>query len=728
VDPAGGAARGGHNVIEVQRRGNDVPAQVHARDSLEALAGDLAASEERYRTLFETMPLGIVHYAADGSVIGANQAASDILGLDLAAAKTWPVVPRGASVREDGSPFPPEELPVSVALRTGQVVTDVIAGVRHGTTGDLRWVQVTAVPDARDGAGRPSRAYAIFTDQTEQRRTEAALDQSTVLLGRLRETNVLGVVVAVEERVSEANDAFLDLVGYSREDLEAGRVTPAAVTPPDWAAAEERARQQLRESGACQPFEMEFVHEAGHRVPVLVGAAAISRHPLRWTAFVIDLSARERAERERAALRARARDHRAEADIARERLTFLMRAGALLAATSDRDELLGQVTRLVVPSLADFCVVFLPTSDGMLRASAIHHRSPARGRLLEALRAEPVPPDGPLAVQRAYSTGSTQLARDLTADMAAATDAEAGLTGIVKPRRPGSAIATPLLGPNGPLGVMMLGRGARRARFTETDVAVIEELGRRLAAGLANTDAFARDHAIAETLQRSLLPAALPDIPGLDIAVRYLPATEGADVGGDWYDAFPVPGGRIGLVTGDVAGHSIASASIMGQVRSLLRGYAIDDPAPERVLERTNTAVTTLLPDVLASVVYAVLDPATGELSYANAGHPPPLIASRGRTEYLDDTSGAMLGASEGQAFTTGHRTLKPGSRLVLYTDGLIEDRRRDITDGLAILAETLRCAGPCSAEQTCATVQEALVGTARRPDDVCLLTARLTR
>ena len=719
---------GGRIVIEVTRRGKDVPAQSRGRDSLEALAGDLAASEERYRTLFETMPLGIVHYDADGSVIGANQAAGDILGLDFETATTWPVLPRGQTVRVDGSPFAAGELPVAMALRDGRVVTDVVAGVRHGVTGELRWVQVTAVPDARDQAGQPSRAYAIFTDQTAQRQTEAALEQSTALLGRLRETNVLGVVVAVEERVTEANDAFLDLVGYSREDLEAGRVTPASVTPADYAPAVERALRELRRTGACQPFEMEFTHEAGHQVPVLVGAAVISRDPLRWTAFVIDLSARERAERERAALRARARDHRAEAEIARERLTFLMRAGALLAATSDRDELLEQVTRLVVPSLADFCVVFLPTPDGLLRASAIHHRSPARARRLAALREQPVPPEGPLAVQRAYVSGTTHLSRDLSADLAAGTDAEAGLIGVVKPRRPGSGIATPLLGRGGPLGVMMLGRGARRARFTETDVAVIEELGRRLAAGLANTDAFARDHAIAETLQRSLLPEALPDIPGLDIAVRYLPATEGADVGGDWYDAFPVPGGRIGLVTGDVAGHSIASAPVMGQVRSLLRAYAIADPEPARVLERTNTAVATLLPDVLASVVYAVLDPVTGELSYGNAGHPPPLVATGGQTEYLDDTDGAMLGAGTGHRFTSGHRKLREGSRLVLYTDGLIEDRRRDITDGLAILAETLRCSGPCSAEQTCATVQEALLGAARRPDDVCLLTARLTR
>ena len=165
----------------------------------------------------------------------------------------------------------------------------------------------------------------------------------------------------------------------------------------------------------------------------------------------------------------------------------------------------------------------------------------------------------------------------------------------------------------------------------------------------------------------------------------------------------------------------------MGQVRSLLRGYAIDDPEPARVLGRTNTALTMLLPDVIASVVYAVLDPVTRELCYANAGHPPPLVVGAGgRTGYLDDAGGAMLGATADVAYSTGRRVLTRGSRLVLYTDGLIEDRRRDITDGLAILADALRRSGPGSAEQTCATVQETFLGRAQRSDDVCLLTARL--
>jgi serine phosphatase RsbU (regulator of sigma subunit) len=255
---------------------------------------------------------------------------------------------------------------------------------------------------------------------------------------------------------------------------------------------------------------------------------------------------------------------------------------------------------------------------------------------------------------------------------------------------------------------------------------VIEELARRLAAGLANVDTSAREHAIAETLQRSLLPTGLPEIPGLDLAVRYLPATDGADVGGDWYDAFEVGGGRIGLVIGDVVGHSIASASVMGQLRSMVRAYAIHQPDPRAVLRRTGTAVARLLPGALATVACAVLDVATGELRFATAGHPPPLLIGRHcGPVFLEEASGIMLGAADDAQLLACRRELAPGAAVLFYTDGLVENRGRDIGEGFSALASAL--AGPATrtAEQICATAGDALLGTGSRPDDVCLLAVR---
>lgn len=590
----------GGDVTGVLLYASDVTDHVKDRRELEALAGRLAETEERLRALFETMPAGVVHYAADGSVTGTNPAARRILGLPESEMIRWPLATVRLAVHPDGSTFLPEELPVFRALTTGEMVSDVVMGVPHGQTGDIRWLVATAVPDTPDREGHPQRAYVMFADLT--------------------------------------------------------------------------------------------------------------------------------ALRQRAELTAREREARSQADSASERLMFLLRAGALVAATRDQNEMLDQLTQLVVPTLADYCVVFLPTADGELLASALTHTDPARAEKLAALREHPIPAAGPMLTQIAYTTGATQLDSDLSTARRERQAAVPEVIEIIASVQPHSALAAPLVAGHERLGVMLFGRNRDRPRFTRTDTEVVEEIARRLAVGLANASTFAREHAIAETLQRSLLAESLPRIPGLDLAVRYLPATEGADVGGDWYDAFAVHGGRVALVTGDVAGHSITSAAIMGQVRTLLRAYAIDNPDPSRVLRRTNTALSKVLPETLASVVYAVLDPATGHLTYANAGHPPPiLVTADGHCEYLVDTSGIMLGAAKEAGFVTHVRRISPGTAMLCYTDGLIEDRHRDIAGGLAILADALKHAAPLTAEAMCATAQSALLGTAERADDVCLLAARLT-
>jgi PAS domain S-box-containing protein len=707
----------------------DVTAHVQDRRALEEVAARLTATEERLRGLFETMPLGVVHYAADGSVLGANPAARQILGLAESEMTTWPLDTARRAVHEDGTPFELDELPVSRALRTGEVTPEVVLGIPHGRTGEIRWTQATAIPDARDGEGRPQRAHVIFTDLTEQRRLEAALRESTSLLGRLREANVLGVMVVGHERIYEANDALLDIIGYGRDDVAAGRLSYQGLTPPEWAHLNDAASDQLLRTGVFQPFEKEYLHRDGHRVPVLVGAAAISHEPLRWVTYVVDLSARQRAERERAELLVRERAAKAEADGARERLTFLLRAGDMVAATRDRDQMLEHAAHLVVPALADHCVVFLPAADGTLHATALAHSDPARAPVLAEFRQHKIPPAGPMSVQIAYSTGVSQLMRDARAQLPRWGDLTPGLVDLLVRLRADSVLSIPLLVDKRPAGVLTLTRDADRPGFASTDVAVVEEFARRLADGLATADTFAREHTIAETLQRSVLPGTLPSIGRLDLAVCYLPATDDADVGGDWYDAFPLDGDRVGLVIGDVTGHNIGSASIMGQVRSMLRAYAINHPDPCEVLARTNTALNRLLPEALATAVYAVLDPATGELSYANAGHLPPLVATgAGQTGYLDDTAGIMLGASPDPIFTPGHRRLSPGSVLLNYTDGLIENGRRDLTDGMEALAGIMRRSADLTAQQACAAARDGLLGSDPRDDDVCLLAVRLER
>ncbi|MCW2929822.1 MAG: putative sensor protein [Actinomycetia bacterium] len=704
--------------------GADVSDHVRDRQRLEELANSLHRSEERYRTLFETLPHGIVLYERDGSVIEANPAAVEVSGLppgEMTAADCARL-----TSHEDGTPYRPDELPAMVALRTGEMVSGVLVSMRNARTGEVRWVQVTGVPAARDAQGRSRRAYSVFTDITEERRAQAGLRESNRLLGRLREANVLGVVVANEEGIQEANDAFLGIVGYTRHDLEAGSLTWDALTPREWVHLNDESVEQLRRTGAFRPYDKEYLHRDGYRVPVLVGAALLDRDPLRWATFVVDLTARQRGEQERAELLAREQAARVAADAAQDRLASLLDAGNLVAATGSRQQLRDQAAQLMVPALADSCAVLPLTAEGMLRAASVVHRDPAKAAILDELRAIDIPPDGPL-LQVPLTQATTRLVTDVSAMMSATSRAPREVADILKRVPLESMIVMPLLiGPR-TAGVVVLGRDAGRPRFTEADVPVIEELSRRLAIGMANVETFAREHTVAETLQHALLPDAPLEIAGLDLAVRYLPATDGVHVGGDWYDVFPLGGDQVALAIGDVAGHSIGSASVMGQVRSLLRAYALQDPAPADVLTRTNAAVCQLLPDAVATVFYAVLDLSTGDLAYANAGHPPALLGSgEGHVEYLDCASGTMLGASADADYPVGHRRLAPGARLLLYTDGLIEDRRRDIAEGFGALARAMRRCLTQTAEQTCQFVQAAMLGSGTRADDVCILAIRI--
>jgi serine/threonine-protein kinase RsbW len=414
-----------------------------------------------------------------------------------------------------------------------------------------------------------------------------------------------------------------------------------------------------------------------------------------------------------------------KADAAQDRLALLLKASSLVAATGSMQELRDQLARLMVPTLADSSAVLLLTEQGSLRAASVIHRDPAKAAILQGLRSIDIPTDGPL-LQAALTQSATQIVTDVAAVMPGLTREAREAADILKRVNLKSMVIMPVMTGERTIGVGVLGRDDDRPRFTETDVAVIAEINHRLAAGWANVETFAREHTVAETLQHALLPESLPRIAGLDLAVRYLPATGGVLVGGDWYDVFPLSRDRVALAIGDVVGHSVRSASVMGQIRSILRVYTVEDPAPEDVVRRTNAAVCQLLPDALATVLYAVLDLSTGDLAYANAGHPPALADGKGHVEYLDVASGVMLGVSPDTDYTVGHRNLAPGSRLLLYTDGLIEDRRRAITEGFDALAQAFRGCPAQTAERTCRCVQSAMLGSGRRDDDVCFLAISL--
>jgi PAS domain S-box-containing protein len=234
-----------------------------------------------------------------------------------------------------------------------------------------------------------------------------------------------------------------------------------------------------------------------------------------------------------------------------------------------------------------------------------------------------------------------------------------------------------------------------------------------------------REHRIAETLQRSLLPERLPEIPGVLLAARYMPATGDVEIGGDWYDVVQLASGRVGVAIGDVAGHGLRAASSMGQLRMALRAYAIRDEAPAEVLTKLHQLVRGLMPKEMATLVYLVLDVEAGMVTFANAGHPPPLlIRGIGDAAYLEGGLAPPLGtASNPYSYHEAMSELPWSSTLLLFTDGLVERRGASIEDGLAQLRESAAGADP-DLDALCDRLLASMVGE-EASDDVALLALR---
>ena len=279
-----------------------------------------------------------------------------------------------------------------------------------------------------------------------------------------------------------------------------------------------------------------------------------------------------------------------------------------------------------------------------------------------------------------------------------------------------SLLGVPLVAGGRVLGVLHVGSLAAR-KFTSQDAELLQLAGDR-AASAVQSMMTRTDRVAALALQRSLVPSALPEIAGAELAARFIPGN--GVVGGDWYDVFVLPSGDLCMVIGDVAGSGLHAAVIMGRMRSALRAYALESADPAEVLAKLDRKMQHFEPDALATVLYAVAEPSLDRVQVSSAGHPPPVIAIPGQpTALADIAADVMIGvAADAERHVTTLKT-PPGTLLCLYTDGLIERPRRPIDDGLAQLCRAVR---PDSAYLACAAVMSAMVGQEPTRDDIALL------
>ncbi|MGW2635826.1 SpoIIE family protein phosphatase [Streptomyces sp. NPDC001348] len=423
------------------------------------------------------------------------------------------------------------------------------------------------------------------------------------------------------------------------------------------------------------------------------------------------------------------------AELARARLDMLYDAGVGIGTSLDVTRTAEELAELAVPRFADFATVDL--FDAVIEGAEPQPGTALRRTACSGIRADaPLYPVG----RRIRFVATSPQARSLAAGQSVVEprlkEAQGWLaqdlerTEQVVEYGIHSLVTVPLRAGSLVLGVANFWRSEKPEPFDAEEVALAEELVARAAVSIDNARRYTREHSMAVALQRSLLPRSLPEQGALEIAYRYLPAQAG--VGGDWFDVLPLSGARVALVVGDVVGHGLHAAATMGRLRTAVHNFSALDLPPDELLALLDELVGRIDQDETpadgaavvtgATCLYAVYDPVSRRCTVARAGHPPPaLVGPDGSVDFPEVPAGPPLGLG-GLPFEAAELELPEGSRLVLYTDGLVEDRDRDIDEGLELLRGALKRAGD-SPEDTCRAVLDRL--PARPSDDVALIVAR---
>ncbi|MER8044391.1 SpoIIE family protein phosphatase [Streptomyces sp. NPDC094032] len=442
------------------------------------------------------------------------------------------------------------------------------------------------------------------------------------------------------------------------------------------------------------------------------------------------------------------------AEVARGRLRLLYEAGTRIGTTLDVVRTAEELSEVAVPRFADFVTVELldPVVRGEEPSGAFTEMR--RTALTGVREGSPLQPVGDLI---RFVVPSTPMASALDEGRAVIQSDLAAADGwrAQDPEGAGEALAyglhslltVPLLARGVVLGMANFWRAADTPEpFGEEDLSFAEELAARAALAIDNARRFTREHTVAVALQRSLLPRVLPDQSAVTVAHRYLPAKAG--VGGDWFDVIPLPGARVALVVGDVVGHGVHAAATMGRLRTAVANFSTLDLPPEELLSHLDELIDRLGEEnesgpesgaepegdgtaegsTGATCLYVIYDPTTGACTMSSAGHPgPALVRPDGSVEFPALPAGLPLGLGLGERpFEAARLRLEPGSKLVMFTDGLLEDRVRDIDTGLALLRKTLSRPDR-SPEQTCADVLAAMLLPVPS-DDIALLVASARR
>jgi PAS domain S-box-containing protein len=661
------------------------------RSRLQRANAELGEAVGLLDVVFEHAPVGIALLDGDLRYVRVNDRLAEINGMPAA---DHP----GRTIGELLPDLPPEvQQDAARVARTGTPLSEVeITGSTPARPGVERHWVASYWPVRRAPGEPPIGVGLVVIEVTERRAAERALREQTdryeALLHALSDVGEGLVVLERDGRCVYANAAFEQLSGYAFPELAAIETLLDLVVEYDDAEVRGRSVRQIEEGGVQPGQPLTLRRRDGARVDLEVGGTPLDVEGRRQLVVVLrDVTDRRRAEAERERLLARA--------------ALLAEASELFDRSLDEELTLRRVARLCVRDIADTCVVLL----GDRRVVAVA-RDEAREQRLAATLAG-----------KGGESALTELVDG------------AGRQVIATPAGLGTArsVVVRLRARGRTHGILAAGFDDLPARSDEDALALFEDLARRAALALDNARLYEERDQVARTLQRSLLPGALPDLPGVELAARYLAAGEGNEVGGDFYDCFATGGGDWALVIGDVCGKGAEAATVTALARYTLRAAAQHTRRPQAVLLELNEALLRQqLGYRFCTVLYASLTPRDDRVTVcvATGGHPLPLVLRAGGEVETTGSPGSLLGILGDPDITEHAIELWPGDALVLVTDGVTEATAADRVAGPGRLTALLeRHAGAQAAAIAEAVERDALEsqgGTAR--DDVAVLVARV--
>jgi PAS domain S-box-containing protein len=654
------------------------------------------------------------------------------------------------SIGEDAA-FPRAGVAAEAGLHSATAVPVVGANGVIGVIELLSRAVRPADPEQTDALSIAGRQLAHYVAHV---RAEERLRESEERAGAIFEA-ALDCVITMDHHgsVVDFNPAAEATFGYSRDDA-VGRPLADLIVPPELRAKHLAGLRRYLETR--QPeimnrrLELEGMRADGTTFPVELTVTRVGRRePPLFAGFLRDITSRRQAETERRRLvkeavasraseeaaRVRAEFARHEAESERARLEFLAYIGMRMASSMDYTTTLEEVARAAVPAIADLCVVTVLEPDGRPQPVAIVHADPERElRAREMVRPESAVSASLPGVAEVMRTGEHELLPDVTDDLLAGSARDEQHLRFLQAMGVRSSLSVPMKAGGRILGVVALGFAESERRFGSDDLVVATALAARAGLHIENARLYTERSSIAESLQRSLLPAELPAITGLEVAAHYRAAGDQNEVGGDFYDVFPSEEGVWTAIIGDVSGKGAEAAALTALNRHTLYAAALRDSSPARNL--------AFLDDVMrrrahrsgsfSTVIYARVCPG-GEstaVTIASGGHPPALILrADGRVEQVE-MPGTLVGVLDQARFEEREVRLGPGETLFLYTDGAIELRRRDLFFGERELERVLcEQAGRSAAEivdAVAARIDELQDGSPR--DDIALLGLRMVR